>query len=218
MSPVTPNLVPQFDVTVYIVLDDFGEAGRAYRETDEEDARFEPIVDDLMTGQFNNPVRVIAFSTGEGWSRDVSEDVAGELLKRLRKRVRRSPTLHVALSSFTSAKRKCCALASRTEASTRRSGPSSSPGRGAADRCQFCEAAGADSTMPNWPVLRRATQWYSRPSIVATVSNHRCDSADKDNKGHKYPTNAVDLRFALRITRLVQVGHRDLRRYKGGRL
>ena len=38
-----------------------------------------------MTGQFNNPVRVIAFNTGEGWSRDLSEDVARELLKRVAK-------------------------------------------------------------------------------------------------------------------------------------
>jgi hypothetical protein len=53
---------------------------------------------------------------------------------------------------------------------------------------------------------------------IAIVSNHRCDGADNDNKGHKYPTNGVDLRYALRITRLVQVCHRDLPRYKGGRL
>jgi hypothetical protein len=38
-----------------------------------------------MTGQFNNPVRVIAFNTSEGWSRDLSEDVARELLTRVGK-------------------------------------------------------------------------------------------------------------------------------------
>jgi hypothetical protein len=31
MSPVTPNPVPQFDVTVHVALDDFGRLGRAYR-------------------------------------------------------------------------------------------------------------------------------------------------------------------------------------------
>jgi hypothetical protein len=36
-----------------------------------------------LTGQFNNPVRVVAFNTSEGWSRDVSEDVAREVLRRL---------------------------------------------------------------------------------------------------------------------------------------
>ena len=87
MSPHTTSLAPesQFDVTVHIVLDDFGKAGRAYRETAEEAADLDTVVDDLMTGQFNNPVRVIAFNTGEGWSRDVSEDVARELLRRAAK-------------------------------------------------------------------------------------------------------------------------------------
>ena len=36
-----------------------------------------------MTGQFNNPVRVVAFNTSEGWSRDVSEDVAREVVRRV---------------------------------------------------------------------------------------------------------------------------------------
>jgi hypothetical protein len=31
----TPSLVPDFDITVHIVLDDFGKLGRSYRETDE---------------------------------------------------------------------------------------------------------------------------------------------------------------------------------------
>ena len=87
MSPHTATLAPgsQFDVTVHIVLDDFGNSGRAYRETAEEAADFNTVVNDLMTGQFNNPVRVIAFNISEGWSRDVSDHVAWELLKRVAK-------------------------------------------------------------------------------------------------------------------------------------
>jgi hypothetical protein len=68
---------------VHIVLDDFGKAGRPYRETDEREASLETVIDDLMTGQFNNPVRVVAFNISEGWSRGVSEDVAREVVKRL---------------------------------------------------------------------------------------------------------------------------------------
>src|ERR1700688_2173513 len=83
-----PGLVPHFDVTVHIVLDDFGKAGRAYRETAEEDTTLGSVVDDLLTGQFNNPVRVVAFNTSEGWSRDVSEDVAREVLRRVAERGR----------------------------------------------------------------------------------------------------------------------------------
>ena len=77
------SLVPNFDVTVHIVLDDYGKAGRAYRETDEEDTTVGSVVDDLLSGQFNNPVRVVAFNTSEGWSRDVSEDIAREVLRRV---------------------------------------------------------------------------------------------------------------------------------------
>jgi hypothetical protein len=87
MCPHTASLAPesQFDVTVHIVLDDFGNSGRAYRETAEEAADFDTVVDDLIAGQFNNPVRVIAFNVSGGWSRDVSENVARELLKRIAK-------------------------------------------------------------------------------------------------------------------------------------
>ena len=80
--------MPHFDVTVHIVLDDYGKAGRVYRETDEEDTTIGSVVDDLLTGQFNNPVRVVAFNTSEGWSRDVSEDIAREVLRRVAQRGR----------------------------------------------------------------------------------------------------------------------------------
>jgi hypothetical protein len=82
-------LVPNFDITVHIVLDDFGRVGRAYRETDEEDTTIGSVVDDLLTGQYNNPVRIVAFNTAEGWSRDVSEDIAREVLRRVAEQGRR---------------------------------------------------------------------------------------------------------------------------------
>jgi hypothetical protein len=76
----TPRLVPEFNLAVHIVLDDFGTAGRVYRETDEERARLDTVVDDFLTGQFNRPLRVVAFNMAEGWSQDVSEDVAWKVL------------------------------------------------------------------------------------------------------------------------------------------
>ena len=58
--PSTPSVVPaDRDVTVYIVLDDFGSFGTAYRETDEASSDQQSVVDDLLTGQFNNPLRVL---------------------------------------------------------------------------------------------------------------------------------------------------------------
>ena len=81
----TPSIIPggdENDQTVYLVADDLGKFGRAWRETDYEGSDLETIVQDLLTGQYSNPIRVIAFNTAERWSEDVSEDVAHELRRR----------------------------------------------------------------------------------------------------------------------------------------
>ena len=79
----TPSIVPTGeDQSVYLVVDDFGDLGRCWRETDVEAAFLEMVITDLLDGQYNNPVRVIGFNTAEGWSRDVSADVAVELRRR----------------------------------------------------------------------------------------------------------------------------------------
>jgi len=77
---LAPRLVPS--ETVYLVLDDFGDRGQSYRETDSKAAGLENVIDNLLTGQFVKPVRVIAFNTAEGWSLDVSESISWEVLKR----------------------------------------------------------------------------------------------------------------------------------------
>jgi hypothetical protein len=41
------------------------------------------VISDLMSGQYSDPVRVVAFNTAEHWSEDASEDVAREILRRL---------------------------------------------------------------------------------------------------------------------------------------
>jgi hypothetical protein len=79
----TPSIVPnEHDQTVYLVADDFKRNGQVWRETDYETADLETVMHDLMSGQYNNPMRVIAFNTAEGWSQDVSEDIARELQRR----------------------------------------------------------------------------------------------------------------------------------------
>jgi hypothetical protein len=78
-----PSIVPsEDDQNVYIVLDDFGQNGRAYRETDLERADLEAVVMGMLEGQYSNPVRVISFNTAEGWSQDVSADVVHEVRHR----------------------------------------------------------------------------------------------------------------------------------------
>jgi hypothetical protein len=69
--------------TIYIVEDDFGpKVGRAFRETDPVYADRETTLDDLASYQYNDPVRVVAFNTSEGWSRDVSHEFAVEIQRR----------------------------------------------------------------------------------------------------------------------------------------
>jgi hypothetical protein len=77
-----PSIVPTDDQTAYIVVDDFGRNGRCYRETDVETADLKTTVNNLLAGEYSNPVRVIAFNTAERWSQDVSEDVANEIRRR----------------------------------------------------------------------------------------------------------------------------------------
>lgn len=79
----SPSIVPDpDDREIYLVLDDFGgRLGRAWPEVDAERTDREIVVTDLMTGQYSNPVRVVAFNTAEGWSRDVSEAIADELAR-----------------------------------------------------------------------------------------------------------------------------------------
>ena len=55
--------------------------GTVYRETEVERADLETIITDLMPGQFNDPIRVVAFNTLEHWS-DVSEYIAFEIQTR----------------------------------------------------------------------------------------------------------------------------------------
>jgi hypothetical protein len=67
---------------IYIVMDDFGSLGRAWRETDEAGANRATLVRNSLDGQYENPVRIVAFNTTEGWSRDVTVDIADEVRRR----------------------------------------------------------------------------------------------------------------------------------------
>jgi hypothetical protein len=79
----TPSIVPYgADQTVYLVVDRFGGLGTVYRETEVERTDLETIITDLMSGQFNDPVRVGAFNTLEHWAQDVSKDIALEIQSR----------------------------------------------------------------------------------------------------------------------------------------
>jgi hypothetical protein len=75
-------IAPESEGPAYLVLDDFAELGRVYRETPEAQADLESVIRDMLSGQYNRPVRVIMLNLAENMCRDVSEEVAWEVLKR----------------------------------------------------------------------------------------------------------------------------------------
>jgi hypothetical protein len=70
------------DQNVYLGVNDFGRYGLAWCETDVEATDLEGVITDLLDSHYNNPIRVVGFNTAEGWSRDVSEDIADEIRRR----------------------------------------------------------------------------------------------------------------------------------------
>ncbi|UPK35166.1 hypothetical protein IVB18_45560 [Bradyrhizobium sp. 186] len=80
-----PSIVPHVaaDQDVYLVLEDFGDRlGRAWCETAEEDGNRATLLRHLIEGRYMHPARIVAFNTTQGWSRDVTADIADELRRR----------------------------------------------------------------------------------------------------------------------------------------
>jgi hypothetical protein len=77
MAPA--SLVPSLDADLHFVLCDFDKSGLAYVETDPAEADITTIVQNLLHGQYERPLRVLALNAYEGWSRDVSETIAAKV-------------------------------------------------------------------------------------------------------------------------------------------
>jgi hypothetical protein len=75
MSPA--SFTPEQDL--HFVLCDFGRSGQAYVETDPTQADASTIVRNLLEGQHNRPVRILALNVEEGWVRDVSQVIAAKV-------------------------------------------------------------------------------------------------------------------------------------------
>jgi len=74
-------VTPLFDEqAVYLVLDDLGKRGRVWRETDAARASERAIIDNILNGHYERPLRVVAFEADDGWVRDVTRDIAAKLL------------------------------------------------------------------------------------------------------------------------------------------
>lgn len=63
----------------YIVVEDFGNLGRAYIETDERLCDLESVIQFIIDGQCDRPIRVVAFNPKDA---DVSADLAQEIIDR----------------------------------------------------------------------------------------------------------------------------------------
>ena len=78
----SPSIVPDaLGQDVYLVLDNFGGAfgGLAWPETDVSHTDRATLIRHLLEGQYSSPIRIVAFNTAEGWSRDVTDEIAAEL-------------------------------------------------------------------------------------------------------------------------------------------
>lgn len=80
--PRSPSIVPRdADHDTYIVLDADGVwAGRAWPEGKDSDR--ETLIRDLLDEQYDHPVRIVVFNTVDGWSRNVTTEIAAELQQR----------------------------------------------------------------------------------------------------------------------------------------
>jgi len=77
----SPGIVPYgADQTAYLVIDHCG--GGIGCETEVERTDIETIIVELMSGQYGDPIRVVAFNTLEHWSDDISAGIATELQTR----------------------------------------------------------------------------------------------------------------------------------------
>ena len=81
MASFVPPSVPYgADETIFVVIENAGAPGGVEREVERSD--LETVVADLLAGQFEDPIRVLAFNTLEHWSKDLSVAVASEIQAR----------------------------------------------------------------------------------------------------------------------------------------
>ena len=79
----TPSIVPGgLGQTIFLVVDRLSRDDIILHEQNIDDAGLETVIEDLLSGQYDDPLQVLSFNTDENWARDVSEDVASEIQKR----------------------------------------------------------------------------------------------------------------------------------------
>lgn len=69
------------DQTLYLIVNKFGTLGTSFAETDVEQATLDATIIALMSGEYSDPVAVVAINITTGWSSDASENVAREIYR-----------------------------------------------------------------------------------------------------------------------------------------
>ena len=60
------------------------EDGKKCRDREATDR--ETVIRNLFSSEYSNPVRIVAFNPADGWCRDVTVDIADEVLRRCAER------------------------------------------------------------------------------------------------------------------------------------
>ena len=78
---MSPPLVPSLGHDLHFVLCDFGKNGHAFVETDPAHADRDTVINNLIAGEYERPLNVIAVNLAEECARDVSESIAKAIVK-----------------------------------------------------------------------------------------------------------------------------------------
>lgn len=79
-----PSLVPKIDHCIYFVLCDYGPGvGRAFVETDPDEADRETIIHAIADAQYSKVAQVLAVDPAAGMVTDVTADILAEVKERV---------------------------------------------------------------------------------------------------------------------------------------
>ena len=74
------SIVPEAGQVTYLLLDELRDYGPVWREMSEAEANEATIVQWIIEGQIERPLKIVAFNTEDRWSRDVTHYIATTLL------------------------------------------------------------------------------------------------------------------------------------------
>src|SRR5262249_15703018 len=74
------SIVPEAGQVTYLLLAELRDYGPVWREMSEAEANEATIAEWIIEGQNGRPLKIVAFNTEEGWSRDVTRGIAAKLL------------------------------------------------------------------------------------------------------------------------------------------